>query len=243
MAVPAPHQRPADPPAPGRWSRPGDGDRIECDRDGRRSSIDLGDPRRGISIPPDALLGLDLRSAGRPTDHWLRGDDVTAVYEPDDARRLRVTAMWRLAEIGGGLEAWELVVSAQTSLPESDSSLAVVSDAEAVECLHGEWTGVNAAGAVRWAATPSPRAACTVLRRPGPTSVLVAVHPADGRGLRVRMQGGRGLVECRLFSSVVEKGVLLRGRVLAAIGPAGDDVRWATAAAEAFAASPPMLST
>jgi hypothetical protein len=260
MAKSALQSQPAATVTSGQWSVSGNGDRVECDHGGRRSAIDLRDPQRGIAVPPDGLLGLDLRSPALPTEHWLRGADVTAVYEPDDARRLRATAMWRLGATGGGVDVWELVVSAQTSLQQSDSSLAVASDIEAAECLYGDWVpddhqaGGGSGAAVHWGTAASSRTTCVLLRRPSSpggthagggrhTSVLVAVHPADARGLRVHLQDGRGRVECRLFSTAVEKGVLLRGRVLAATGPAIDDTRWATAAVEAFAASPPMLST
>ena len=66
--------------------------------------------------------------------------------------------------------------------------------------------------------------------------------PADLRRLRVEHRGDRALVECWLFSSTVEKGVLLRSRVLAAVGPSVGDTDWATPLADRFAASAPILS-
>ncbi len=203
-----------------------------------------GDGSRG-----DLLLGIDLQAAATPVEHWLRGGDVTAVYEPADARRLRATAMWRAT---GGLPtprdvaACELVFSAQTSVVESDASLAVIAEIDAAECLWSSsgigpspWTRVTASG-------PLPPAACCLLvhRRAAGTSttVLVAVHPGDPRRIAVRPSGaGRTRVECRLFSSVIEKGVLLRSRVLAAVGPADSAPAWADDLVAAFAASPPML--
>jgi len=246
------------------WSLPGDrshsaesGHSAESRLNGGVVAIDLDDPRRGISCPPDRLLGLELRSQPRLVEHWLRGGDVTAVYEPADARRLRATAMWRLcpavAPTAGReppVTGWELIVSAQTSLEESDSCLAVVSDVEAVEVLCGQ-AGDGRDESLHWMPEPSAATTCVLLRRPaasaagdaGATSVLVAVHPADLRRLRVRRQGGRVGVECWIFSSAVEKGVLLRGRVLAAVGPAGGDTDWAAAVSGQFSASPPFLST
>jgi hypothetical protein len=71
--------------------------------------------------------------------------------------------------------------------------------------------------------------------------VLVAAHPGDARRLTIRRDGTRIVVECWLFSTALEKGVLLRSRVLAAVGSAADATRWAGDLAAKFAASPPML--
>jgi hypothetical protein len=214
------------------------------------ATIDLDQPHHGITLASsgpaaaDHLLGLDLRSDCRLTDHWLRVDDVTAVYESTDARHLRTTAMWRLHPAAGGTRAWELVASAQTSLLHSDSVLAVVSEIEAADILWGTCTH----GAVQWHADSSPEATCVLLGHgkvagTGSTSVLVAAHPGDARRLTVRRDGDRVVIECWLFSTELEKGVLLRSRVLAAIGPAADATRWAADLAASFAASPPMLTT
>jgi hypothetical protein len=214
------------------------------------AAIDLDQPRQGIAIAGEGvasastLLGLDLRSECRLTDHWLRGDDATAVYESADARHLRTTAMWRLHPSDGATRAWELIASAQTSLLQSDSVLAVVSEIDATDIL---W-GTCGDSAVQWHADPSPDATCVLLGRggatgSGDTSVLVAAHPGDARRLTVRRDGKRIVVECWLFSTALEKGVLLRSRVLAAVGPAADATRWAEDLAAKFAASPPMLTT
>ncbi len=214
------------------------------------AAIDLDQPRQGIALTragvagSESLLGLDLRSECRLTDHWVRGDDVTAVYESADARHLRTTAMWRLHESDAATRAWELIASAQTSLLQSDSVLAVVSEIDATDILWG--TSTN--GAMQWHADPSPEANCILLRRGGATdsdstSVLVAAHPDDARRMTARRDGRRVVVECWLFSTALEKGVLLRSRVLAAIGPAADATRWAGDLAAKFAASPPMLTT
>jgi hypothetical protein len=214
------------------------------------AAIDLDQPRQGIALAgegaPSAstLLGLDLRSECRLTDHWLRGDDVTAVYESADARHLRTTAMWRLHRSDGATRAWELIASAQTSLLQSDSVLAVVSEIDATDILWGTYRD----GAMQWHAAESADATCVLLGRSGATgsgdtSVLVAAHPGDARRMTARRDGTRVVVECWLFSTALEKGVLLRSRVLAAVGPTADATRWAGDLAVKFAVSPPMLTT
>jgi hypothetical protein len=218
------------------------------------ATVDLDQPRQGITLGSEGvssastLLGLDLRSDCRLSDHWVRGDDVTAVYEtadaPADARHLRTTAMWRQHPSDGATRAWELIASAQTSLLQSDSVLAVVSEIEATDILWGTCTD----GVTHWHTNPSPEATCILLRRgeatdSNSTSVLVAAHPGDARRMTVRRDGKRVIVECWLFSTELEKGVLLRSRVLAAIGPAADATRWAGDLAVRFAVSPPVLTT
>jgi hypothetical protein len=226
------------------------GTRLTDSRSASPAAIDLDRPRQGITLAgqgqssANSLLGLDLRSECRLTDHWVRGDDVTAVYESADARHLRTTAMWRLHPSDGATRAWELIASAQTSLLQSDSVLAVVSEIEATDILWGTCTK----GAVRWHADPSPEATCVLMRQDGTdtsdsTSVLVAAHPGDARRMTARRDGKRVVVECWLFSTELEKGVLLRSRVLAAVGPAANATDWAGDLAAKFAVSPPMLTT
>ncbi len=152
--------------------------------------------------------------------------------------------MWRLHRSDRATRAWELIASAQTSLLQSDSVLAVVSEIDATDILWGTCTD----GTVQWHADPSPDATCVLLGRSGATdsnstSVLVAAHPGDARRMTARRDGTRVVVECWLFSTELEKGVLLRSRVLAAVGPAADATRWAGDLAAKFAASPPMLTT
>jgi len=208
----------------------------QCRQHGIRGTIDLESPRQGIAIAVDDaatgdhLLGIDLRSGVRLTEHWIRGSDLTAVYEPIDARRLRSTAMWRLTSAAGvpplppGVSAWELVLSAQTSLLQSDSTLSVVSEIAAADVV-------------------APADNRVLARRGDGTTTVVIVHPDDVRRITVDRHGLRATISCWLFSSAVEKGVLLRSRVLAAIGPTADDTIWTAALAAAFAQSPPILTT
>lgn len=213
---------------------------------GTEARLDLAVPVSGLVITTadrvDRLLGIDLHAAaGLPVDHWVRGDDLTAVYEPDDPRRLRATAMWRVRP--ATVAAWELVISAQTALLHADAALAVVSEIAGTD-LH--WTELTACP-TRWnpldAAGPVPVAAGAVLVRRADTAVVVAVHPQDPRQMTVAADGRRARVECRVFPAALEKGVILRSRVLAAVGAARGAESWAGNLCAAFAASPPFLDT
>ncbi len=205
--------------------------------------IDLASPSRGLSVTSsDRLLGLDLRTPGgdpRPVDSWVRGDDLVAVYEPADPRRLRATALWR--PFPGREAAWEVIVSAQTSLIESDSSLAVTAVVPEGDVFLGRVTTGRVAWSPLTAAARATDASCLIIRGEA-ASTLVAVHPADARRITLRREAGELRIACWLFSSLIEKGVLLRSRVLAARGPSGDPA-WADDLVMAFAASPPPLTT
>jgi len=202
--------------------------------------IDLDVPGDGIRCGDDRLLGLDLRSPCVAKDHWIRRDDVIAVYEPPDPRDLRATALWR-PRPAGEAAAWELIASATTGRDRSDASVAVVSDVVAADIL---W-GIPSAGRIRWDVSDPGAAPCVLLRRPpvgGAGSILIAGHPAETRRLVTGRSGDRVRVEAWFFSAAAEKGVLFRGRALAAVGPTPGDTAWAARLWNEFAASPPMLS-
>lgn len=223
-------------------------DRTAASPEGGR--LDLDSPGRGITIGDgrDRVLGVDLRTPCPAGEHWLRGDDLIAIYEPADPRRLRATAMWRLhpaAPAAAPGMAWELTLSAQTALVQSDALLAVTCDLTCsdVRCrtAAGRWSSLASGD------QPPDDATCLLVRRPAsaaqaPETVLVAVHPADARPIALAWHDGRLGIACWLFSAAIEKGVLVRGRVLAALGPSSRDEAWADEVCAAFAAAPPPLT-
>ena len=222
-------------------------------------SLDLDAPGHGLAVPVDGgrlatpahqLLGIDLRLAGQasaalgPSEQWVRGSDCTAIYEPSDERALRATVMWRQwpAPTTGQparFAVWEVVVSAQTALLQSDPALGVVSQiARAGEVVWGRWHPGGLAFS-----TASAAAAGLLVRTKADRSVFVLAHPAEQQRVAAVSAADTCRVTCLLFSQPVEKGVLLRSRVLAAIGPVTGDTAWAAKVAASFAASPPVLST
>jgi len=224
-------------------------------------SLDLGAPSQGLAVPVNGgalvapahhLLGIDLRLAGQapaalgPSEQWVRGSDCTAIYEPSDERALRATVMWRqwpARNTGQPSKptVWEVVVSAQTALLQSDPTLGVVSQiARAGEMVWGRWLP----GGMAFSPAPASAAAAGLLvRTDADRSVFVLAHPAEEQRLEAVSAADTCRVTCALFSLPVEKGVLLRSRVLAAIGPVTGDTAWAAQVAASFAASPPVLST
>jgi hypothetical protein len=222
-----------------RWSLV---DRIAASPGGGR--LDLDAPGLGIALADgrDRVLGVDLRTPCAVGEHWLRGEDVIATYEPADPRRLRATAMWRLHPTARTAPetAWELTLSAQTALVQSDALLAVTCDLAGVDVrcrtAAGDWSPVAVGG------QPPDDATCLLVRRQAAATVLVAVHPSDARPISLAWREGRVGVACWLFSAAIEKGVLVRGRVLAAVGTPTRDETWADELCASFAAAPPPLT-
>ena len=214
------------------------------------ASVDLDDSASGLAVgwsPADAgtvhLLGLDLGSRCPPSDHWLRGPDITATYEPNDQRQLRATALWRRHASEPDVAAWQLIASAQTSLLDSDPAVTVVSCIETADssCLARSraattWTRLRAD------ALSIADASAVLVPSSNGCAVLVAAHPGDAPSLAVSWERGRIRLICRLFTQQLEKGVLLRSRVLAAVGPSGD-TGWADRLLAEFHAAPPPLTT
>lgn len=208
------------------------------------ATVDLTAPERGLTIgvTGDRLLGLDLGIEDRitPDDHWLRGDDVVAVYDVPDHRHLRATALWRW--LPGPPAAWELVVSAQTSLLESDPHVAVHCDlADGVLTWGRPVDGCLVWNPIEQSEECPAEASCILVERPDDT-VIIAAQPDGRRRLAIARCGERVRVECRLFATTIEKGVLLRSRIRAANGPTAARDQ-AAAILAAFAASPPPLTS
>lgn len=209
-------------------------------------TIDLTDPAAGLALgaSEDRLLGIDLAAGDRltPSDTWLRGDDLVAVYDLDDRRQVRASAMWRW--LAGPPAAWEVVVSASTSLLESDPRVAVICDVGEGPVAWGK----RSAGGVVWMPLVDddmvlpPEAAGLLVARPTGT-VIMAVHPIDAPRIQLIRVGGRLRIACQLFASTLEKGVLLRSRVRAAIAADATARAQAAAIMESLAAAPPPLTS
>lgn len=221
-----------------------------------RARISLASPASGlITGEGDAggelqLLALELPAGCEPRDMWARGNDLTAVFEPADDRGLRITAMWRVGSADGrcpGVRSWQLILSAQTSRRSTPAELTVVFRFPGPVAF-GDWNR----GHVDWQQGLANQPTCLRVRRDTSgttaTSLVVAIHPDDA-GVLQEIPDSSGLtqIRCRLFASDLEKGVLLRSRVLVALGSAeaADPTvsGWDEAVLQQFAASAPMLSS
>lgn len=229
-----------------------------------RGQLDLRRPDCGIQLAdPTAaadLLAVRLpaQAAGQFVDGWVRGGDAIAIHEPRDSRRLRTTALWRLAADPAEL-ALELVLSAQTSAVRSDGATAVDCRLTAAEAIPGisvgpavEWLPPAAAfgtASLPWRQLADTAVLCLLFRQAVTgRSLAVCVRRDEGREVCLQAQprpSSPSLTSFTLtawfFPTLIEKGVLHRSRLTATLGSPADDLEWAAAAARSLAAQPPLL--
>lgn len=208
-------------------------------------------------------LGTEASMAAPLIDSWVRSADAYAIYEPTDSRRLRTTAQWRLSAISelSGRDTHEtvvieLVVSTQTSRVASDGATASIcrlpaADLRAGYFLNGQlqW---SEEGEVRklqqvWDNLPSEAVYCLICNQQVTgTSFGLLVRRDEARHLlftpgSTTHDDPMVLVTTWFFPTLIEKGVLHRGRIRAVVGSPSGNPGWITAAAAAFAAEPPLL--
>lgn len=179
-----------------------------------------------ILSQPIAMQGVTPNDLAA-VDFYVRGDDLIATYSDQPAPAMRTQVYWRAndpqaAEVAAAIE---LVVSVQTSRLDSCPRLTTRS-----ECLATEaYRLVDAESATFGSIVPLPDFSelvdedglpqCFLFRLPGRQfSYVEMVHPAAAakstwegwlNGLDFRMQ-----LRHQLFFDSLEKGVILRARVL-----------------------------
>ncbi len=204
------------------------------------------------------IPAIDSANAGG-VDYYRRGVDVVGIYSPTDTWPFRTQIYWR-AQLSGavpGLATIELMVSVQTDLLDSQprvlagSSLVGNEARQLVDPAEGRfeaWQPKNGSDLQRSA---PHKCSCTLMRLPdGTGSFVELVHPVDfGRTELTRLgpaeAGNASLWSLKhpLFAEALEKGVILRARLLAAfVGPENDEAQ-AAALYREFADSEPPLTT
>lgn len=233
-----------------------------------RAVIDLTRPAQGLALrvpgAPDTaaawqILGVQFDDGpsvdtGR-LDAYVRGDDLVATYDEVPPRRVRAQIYWRrlqAAEFAPQFAehvaaALELIVSANTSLLDSDPQSSVVSTLPAAcEILNIDGVASEKLDPSPLAANNSAGAGRGFLFRPslGELSYVEIVHPADIDRSQIDTTPGDSPVKLihHLFQQRLEKGVILRARVRAALVARRHDEPAARAAYEHFASAEPPLT-
>lgn len=189
-------------------------------------------------------------------EHYVRGGDLVATYANQPAADMRSQAYWRAAshERAGAIAAIELVLSVQTSLLDSSPRIFTYSRILAGEASRltkregGSFVNiVPPAGAADPDDIPeAPQ--CYLFRLPGRQySYVEMVHPDDSRNSSWDgwLHGTDYRLELRheLFSETLEKGVILRARVLGILLDRRDDKAAALHHWEAFLTEALPLTT
>lgn len=199
---------------------------------------------------------ITVQNPHEAADWYERCGDLVATYAQTDSRPFRTQVYWRTEsfQAAEALAAIELVASVQTSLLDSHPQLTISSLLPSTEVLRlndpqtGSFVVVSCSSKAPFQAGPS-QCACYVLRLSGGWSYAEMVHPLDARESTVRpvvdREHGRELVEIchRLFTSELEKGVILRSRVLGLLLPRENDLALAARLYSQFSATEPPLTT
>lgn len=185
-----------------------------------------------LGVELSALASEEVSAA----EHYIRSGDLVATYPDRPAEQLRTQVYWRAGSHArdGALAAIELVVSVQTALLDSCPKIAIASHLHATEVLRmtdaqsGAFTSIVPPSAE---ADPDGIAGaphCYLFRLPGRQhSYIEMIHPADVENSSWDgwLQGAHYRLQLRheLFADRLEKGVILRARVLGVIVDRRDD--------------------
>jgi hypothetical protein len=209
----------------------------------------------GQALEGTNLLGVDLRGATTLSpgiEHYARGGDLIATYDETPQRPLRAQVYWRAAggERLGVIAAIELLASVQTSLLDTCPQLTTCSSLTAsdmfrlLDSRRGTFESATSHSGSR-DGTPS----CFVFRLASlPISYVEMVAPSAVQTTQLTTERHHeSLLRVRLvhqlFAERLEKGVILRARVLGLMVERDDDLAVAARDYAAFVAAAPPLTT
>lgn len=185
-------------------------------------------------------------------DAYVRGRDLVASYGPADDWPYSPQLYWQansLDSVADVLGSLSLLVSLQTHLLDTWPQISVASQLPAGESLRLSISdnGHAEVGSVEQVAQVLPvGVTCCILRRPSEMSLsyVEIMHTTDFRELVIRPDAnGVSCVEWRLFADFLEKGVIRRARVHAALVPRKNDIELAVECCRALQQSPLPLTT
>jgi len=195
-----------------------------------------GQPQAELQLLAAELQGVTSTDVAPATEQYLRGGDLVATYHDRPLPQVRSQIYWRANshERDGAIAAVELVASVQTALLDGRPQFATCS-----RLLGGEAFRLTATenGSFVNVVPPSGEADpdsvagaphCYLFRLPGRQySYAEMIHPADAaasswdgwlHGTEFRLQ-----LRHELFADRLEKGVILRARVLGILLDRRDD--------------------
>jgi hypothetical protein len=195
------------------------------------------------------LVGAKQRLSPTFVEEYVRGGDLVAAYADCPAPALRSQIYWRASShrTEGAVAAIELVISVQTSLLDSSPRLATRS----LLCVDEALCLSSADGAKQ---IEGGKSSCYLYRlAEAPFSYAEMVHPAQSQESAIESPTAAGAkhdaapkrLELRhqLFSERLEKGVILRARVLGVFLDRRGDLEAAARHYQAFLSAEPPLTT
>jgi hypothetical protein len=166
-----------------------------------KAAVDTLDLRTGLALQTAPWHGASIGAlpAITPTasiETYVRGTDLVTTHPATNARPTRIQLYWRRwhglpASVAAAVE---LIASVQTHLLDSDPSLVIESRVpQANKALQTE--GVTEIQA-------------------GSSQLLILTHPHDATEVELQTSDASAAVQHILFRRRLEKGVILRGRLL-----------------------------
>jgi hypothetical protein len=174
-------------------------------------------------------------------ESYVRGDDLVASYQATEDWPFSPQLYWRansLRMVNGVLASASLMVSVQTHLLDTVPQIAVASQVPCEEALFVSASGGAQPSAVPIDSQTIPRTnedCCMISRlKEIPLSYIEIMPAGDFHAIRLLREGSGGASEWQLFAEFLEKGVIRRARVHAAIVPREKDVEIAVACCKAI---------
>jgi hypothetical protein len=235
------------------WTLRGDVAELSCGK--LCGCVDVSRPNAGLhNVTLDgAHEAIDFFRAGRSdvgtekswplpvAESYVRGDDLVASYLAIDDWPFSPQLYWRansLRAVRGVLASASLLVSVQTHLLDTVPQIAVASLVPNDELLLLTVSGMQPTVARIDSSQTIPATnedCCVVSRFRGVPLSYVEIMPAgDFHAISLRAGGAGMAFEWRLFAEFLEKGVIRRARVHAAIVPRENDVEIASACCKAI---------
>lgn len=194
--------------------------------------IDTLDLRTGLLIQSGSWQGSSLGALPAITpannaasiETYVRGTDLVTTHPATSTRPTRVQLYWRRwHELPASVAAVvELIASVQTHLLDSDPTLVI--ESHIAKCVKSEQTD-----------------GATHLQ--GDTSqMLILVHRNDETEVQLQPADTNVAIKHTLFRSRLEKGVILRGRLLFVLGDQSVTDEALQECADRFYSSEPMLT-
>ena len=175
-------------------------------------------------------------------ESYVRGNDLVASYQATDDWPFSPQLYWRanaLRAVDGVLASASLLVSVQTHLLDTVPQIAVASLLPCEEALLvsvSDGAQPNAARIDSSQTIPTTNDDCCVLSRfrDVPLSYVEIMPAGDFHAISLHAEGKAAAFEWRLFAEFLEKGVIRRARVHAAIVPRENDFEIAAACCKAI---------
>ena len=180
-------------------------------------------------------------------DSYIRGIDLVAAYKADEAGQRQPHIYWRSVEQPSCKAAGvQMIVSAQTSLLDSDPQLICTSRFSVSELLAHDDN--NFFQPLQISGRSDVIVSAAYLARPAGAdfSFLEMIHPTDFAGAMVLPVSGAPdgwQSQWQLFPERLEKGVIRRTRLAAWFVPRSGDVAVSSELFQQFTAEPPPLTT